>query len=363
MARAIRLARRGLYTTHPNPRVGCVVVRDGAVVGEGWHERAGLAHAEVNALAAAGDLARGATAYVTLEPCCHHGRTPPCTEALIAAGVRRVVAAAADPNAKVDGGGLARLRDAGIQVESGVLEERARALNPGYLSLMTRHRPWVRLKLAASLDGRTAMASGESQWITGPAARRDVQRLRAQASAVVTGTGTVLVDDPRLNVRLSAEELGISGEVRQPVRVILDSRSRTPATARILGGAGDVLVMVGADAPAAMVAALQARGAEIQRISGDGTGLDLRAVLSELARRDLGEIHLECGSVLAGAFLSARLVDEMIIYMAPHVMGDTALGMAHIRGLTAMKQRISLRWRDVRRVGEDLRLTAVPAEE
>ncbi|HPY41190.1 MAG TPA: bifunctional diaminohydroxyphosphoribosylaminopyrimidine deaminase/5-amino-6-(5-phosphoribosylamino)uracil reductase RibD, partial [Thiolinea sp.] len=279
MARALQLARHGLYTTHPNPRVGCVLVRDGQIVGEGWHERAGQAHAEVYALRAAQDRAQGATAYVSLEPCAHYGRTPPCAEALVQAGVAKVIAAMVDPNPLVAGKGLARLTAAGIETASGLLAAEACALNPGFVSAMERKRPWVRIKMAMSLDGRTAMASGESVWITGEAARRDVQFWRAQAGAILTGIDTVLMDQPQLNVRLTAADLGIAGEVRQPVRVVLDSNLRFPPDTSLLKSAGKVLIYT-CSSNAAKIAALQNLGVSIRQFSG--ARLDLTEVLTAL---------------------------------------------------------------------------------
>ncbi len=353
MARALELAAQGLYTTDPNPRVGCVLARDGVVVGEGWHARAGEPHAEVHALRAAGDRARGATAYVTLEPCCHQGRTPPCTEALIAAGVVRVVAAMEDPNPQVAGNGLSRLLDAGVAVECGVMAADALALNPGFVQRMRTGRPWLRCKLAMSLDGRTALASGESQWLTGPEARRDVQRLRARASALLTGVGTILADDPALNVRL--EEVGN----HQPLRVVLDPALRTPPTARTLGLDGAVLILTAAT-DARRMAALEAAGAEVQRAPIGTDGLDLGGVMAELARRQVNEVHLECGATLAGAVLRAGLLDELVVYMAPLLLGDDARGLFHLPGLERMAQRIALDIIDIRAVGRDWRITARP---
>ena len=360
MARALRLAERGLYTTDPNPRVGCVLARSGHVIGEGWHRRAGEPHAERFALDQAGTAARGATAYVTLEPCCHHGRTPPCTEALIAAGVERVVCAMVDPNPLVAGQGLSQLRAAGIEVVSGVLEAEARALNPGFIRRMELGRPYVRCKLAASLDGRTAMASGESQWITGPGARRDVQRLRAASSAILTGVGTVLADDPSLNLRLSAADLpGMEpGEpVRQPLRVILDSHWRTPLDARMLSLPGATLILGAAESPE-RVAALAAAGARTRVVPALDGRVDLGAAMTELARRGINEVLLESGATLAGAALAAGLVDEIWLYLAPHLMGDAGKGLFHLPGITAMAERVSLDILDVRRVGPDLRIRA-----
>ena len=364
MARAIELARLGRYTTDPNPRVGCVLVRDGQVVGEGFHRRAGEPHAERMAIAAAGDTARGATAYVTLEPCCHYGRTPPCTEGLLEAGVSRVIAAMVDPNPLVAGKGLAQLREAGVEVHSGLLERDARALNPGFIKRMSQGVPHVRLKLAMSLDGRTAMASGESKWITGPAARRDVQRLRAGSSAIVTGIGSVLADDPSMNVRLSAADLpGVQGEqfLLQPLRVVLDSQARMPSDARMLSLPGSTLVFVGEQSDQAAVDALSAAGAEVARLDQDERGLQWSALLRSLGQRGCNEVLLECGATLAGSALQAGVVDELIVYMAPHLMGDAARGLVSLPGVERMADRLQLQLLDVRQVGDDLRLRYRPA--
>lgn len=352
MARALTLARRGLTSTDPNPRVGCVLVRDDHVVGEGWHERAGEPHAEAIALDAAGARARGATAYVTLEPCCHHGRTPPCTDALLSAGVARMVAAMRDPNPRVAGRGLDILRAAGVVVECGLLETEARALNPGFIQRMTLGRPWVRVKLAMSLDGRTALASGASQWLTGAAARADVQRLRARSSAILTGIGTLLADDPSLNVRLP-------DAAGQPLRVILDPELRTPPTARILQLPGPVVIFTAISDPAAW-ALLQAAGGEIVVAPRAVRGLDLYAVLAELARRECNEVHVECGPTLAGALVQADLVDELVIYLAPLLLGDRARGLLQLLELTRMQERRELEILEMRAVGRDWRLTLRP---
>jgi diaminohydroxyphosphoribosylaminopyrimidine deaminase/5-amino-6-(5-phosphoribosylamino)uracil reductase len=348
MARALKLAARGLYTTTPNPRVGCVLVKDGTVVGEGWHERAGEAHAEVRALEAAGAAARGATAYVTLEPCSHHGRTPPCADALIAAGVSRVVAAMQDPNPSVAGRGVVALRAGGIEVEAGLLEEEARELNIGFVSRMTRGRPWLRINIAASLDGRTALANWQSQWITGEAARRDGHKWRARACAVLTGIGTVREDDPQLNVR------GIRTS-RQPLRVVVDSRLETPVSARVVGTG--TLVATAAD-DAGRVAALSERGAEIVVLADAYSKVDLKALMQELARRGHNEVHVEAGSGLNGALLEAGLVDELLIYLAPLVLGEAARGMFALAALETLQGARRFRMSDVRRVGEDVRLIA-----
>lgn len=354
MQLAIRLAKRGLYSTDPNPRVGCVIVNQQQIVGSGWHQRYGEGHAEVLALADAGDKTVGATAYVTLEPCNHTGKTPPCTDALIAAGIKDVYVAMQDPNPLVAGKGLEKLESKGINVSCGLLEAQARALNPGFIKRMETGLPFVRVKMAMSIDGRTAMASGESQWITGEAARLDVQKLRARASAVLTGINTVLSDDPSLNVRLSASELGISGEVNQPLRVVLDSQLRFPKTARMCDLAGDILVYTaGQEKPDI--------NCEIISIGRSSDGLDLVAVLKDLASREVNEIHVEAGSKLCGALLQQRLVDEIVIYMAPHIMGDAAKGLFALPEITQMKDKMNMTFGDVRKVGQDMRFTLLPA--
>jgi len=358
IARALQLAERGLYSTDPNPRVGCVLVRDGVVVGEGWHQRAGGPHAEINALQQAGAQAAGATAYVTLEPCSHHGRTPPCSTALIAAGVARVVAAMQDPNPRVAGSGLQALQQAGIDTASGVLGAAAEALNPGFVKRMRTGLPWVRCKLAMSLDGRTAMASGESQWITGPDARRDVHRLRARASAILTGIDTVLADDPALTVRL---EEPAETAVRQPLRVVLDSRLRMPAAARLLGLPGETLLLTGVT-QLEQHARLARAGVTLATLPLQAGRLDLAAVLRHLGELELNEIHVEAGATLCGALLRAGLLDELVVYMAPHLMGDAARGLFSLPGLEHMAQRLNLRVTDIRAVGDDWRITSTVSD-
>ena len=358
MARALQLAERGLYTTDPNPRVGCVLVRDGAVVGEGWHERAGGPHAEINALRQAGAQAAGATAYVTLEPCSHHGRTPPCSAALVEAGVVRVVAAMQDPNPRVAGSGLQALQQAGIEATSGVLAAAAEALNPGFVKRMRTGLPWVRCKLAMSLDGRTAMASGESQWITGAAARQDAHRLRARASAILSGIDTVLADDPALTVRLEEPE---TTPVEPPLRVILDSRLRIPDDAQLLGLPGATLLLTGVTRPEQHTRLARPRVSLVTLPLQEGR-LDLVAVLRHLGGLELNEVHVEAGATLCGALLQAGLVDELVIYMAPHLMGDAARGLFTLPGLERMAQRIDLKVTDIRAVGEDWRITATVSD-
>ncbi|MBS7559246.1 MULTISPECIES: bifunctional diaminohydroxyphosphoribosylaminopyrimidine deaminase/5-amino-6-(5-phosphoribosylamino)uracil reductase RibD [Pseudomonas] len=358
MARALELARKGRYSTHPNPRVGCVIVRDGQVVGEGWHVRAGEPHAEVHALRAAGELARGATAYVTLEPCSHHGRTPPCADALVNAGVARVVAAMQDPNPEVAGRGLQRLAQAGIDTHSGVLEAEARAINKGFLKRMEHGLPYVRVKLAMSLDGRTAMASGESQWITGPAARSAVQRLRAESSVVLTGADTVLADDARLTVR--AAELGLDPEQtalamsRPPLRVLIDGRLRVPLDAPFFK-AGPVLV-----ATCAAVEEQYANGPECLIVPGPDGQVDLHRLLLELAARGVNEVLVEAGPRLAGAFAQQGLVDEYQIFVAGKFLGSSARPLLDWP-LAQMSEAPLLKIIEMRAVGDDWRVTAIPA--
>lgn len=363
MTRAIQLAERGRYTTHPNPRVGCLLVKQGKVIGEGYHRRAGEPHAERNALAMAGEKAGGSTAYVTLEPCCHHGRTPPCTDALIEAGVERVVVAMEDPNPLVAGAGLKLLAGAGIEVECGLLQNQAERLNPGFIKRMRQGLPYVRCKLAMSLDGRTAMASGESKWISSADSRRDVHRLRACSSAIMTGIGTLLADDPSLDVRLTASDLSLDEglDLPTPVRVVLDPELAMPVGAGILKLPGRILVIGHSQAPAKL-SELESAGAEILSLSTDGEThkLDLYRVLRLLADQELNEVLLESGPTLAGAMLSAGLIDELILFVAPHIMGDGARGLFHLPGLERMVDRIALRIVDVVRVGEDIRITAVP---
>jgi diaminohydroxyphosphoribosylaminopyrimidine deaminase/5-amino-6-(5-phosphoribosylamino)uracil reductase len=349
MARALRLARRGLFTTTPNPRVGCVIARGEAIIGEGWHRRAGEAHAEVLALEAAGARARGATVYVTLEPCSHYGRTPPCVDALIGAGVARVVAAMQDPDPRVAGRGLAALTAAGIAVECGLMETEAAELNVGFVSRVSRGRPWVRLKLAASLDGKTALTNGESQWITGPAARRDGHRWRARACALLCGIGTVLADDPQLTVR------GVA-TARQPLKVVVDARLELPPAARVLTE-GNLLVAC-AVVDETRASALQRRGAELLLLP-DGTGrVDLAALMAELGRRGINELHVESGRRLSGALVRLGLADELLLYLAPCLLGDTARGLFDLPELESLDGRHSLSIHDLRRIGGDLRILA-----
>ena len=354
MRRALALAARGLNACAPNPRVGCVLVRDGRIVGEGWHVRAGEAHAEVHALRAAGAEAAGATAYVTLEPCCHHGRTPPCTQALIAAGVTRVVAAMQDPDPRVAGSGLAELAQAGTEIHSGLCEAEARVFNAGFISRVTRQRPYVRSKLAASLDGATAMANGESQWITGEAARRDVHRLRARSSAILTGIGTVAGDDPRLSVRLPA------GDWVQPLRVVLDSTLRMSPSARMLSEPGATLVLTASD-DAKRADALRAAGAEVERVAHAERGLALEPILVELAARGVNDVLVEAGAGLNGALLEAQLIDELVLYLAPCVLGRNTRGLFDLPRLVGLDQGVALELLETRRIGADLRVRARPA--
>ncbi|HSG66852.1 MAG TPA: bifunctional diaminohydroxyphosphoribosylaminopyrimidine deaminase/5-amino-6-(5-phosphoribosylamino)uracil reductase RibD [Gammaproteobacteria bacterium] len=356
MRRALELAGRGLYTADPNPRVGCVLVKGDRVVGEGWHAVAGGPHAERAALAAAGAEARGATAYVTLEPCNHTGRTGPCTSALIEAGIARVVAAMRDPNPQVAGGGIEALEKAGVGVELGLLEVEARALNPGYLSRVLRGRPLIRSKLAASLDGRTALANGVSRWITGSAARADVHRWRARSSAVLTGIGTLLADDPSLNARLDDPTI----DVRQPSRVVIDSALRSPAGARMFALPGEAIAFT-TSSDAQRTAELVDRGVRVERVPGAGHGCDLAAVARRLGELGHNEVWVEAGPKLNGALLAAGLIDELIIYFAPLLFGDAARGMFDLGKLTTLEQCPRLVLDDLETIGTDLRLVARPA--
>ncbi len=350
MARALRLAERAVFTTRPNPMVGCVLVHGDEVVGEGWHQRKGGPHAEVFALQAAGDRAKGATAYVTLEPCAHHGSTGPCADALIAAGVTRVVAAMRDPFPQVDGAGFDKLRAAGIAVESGLMEAQARELNRGFLSRIERGRPWLRVKLASSLDGRSAMASGDSKWISGEASRNDVQRWRARSGALLTGAGTVLADDPQLTVRLDE-----SSEFVPPLRVVLDPGLATVARGRVREGDAPTLYLHAPEAKPPR--GLQADHVAVPVRNGR---FDLDAVVRLLATRGINEVQVEAGATLAGAFLAAGLVDELLLYIAPVLLGERARPLFDGLHIDAMAERLRLRTVDSRSIGSDLRLLLRP---
>ncbi len=349
MAQALRLAELGLFTTQPNPRVGCVITHGDEVVGEGWHQRAGEPHAEVFALREAGERARGATAYVTLEPCAHHGRTPPCADALVAAGVARVVIAAEDPFPQVDGRGMARLRGAGIKVESGLMREASRELNGGFFSRIEKGRPFVRLKMAMSLDGRTALANGASAWITGEAARADVQRWRARSSAILTGSGTVLADNPRLTVRLP------EGEAFQaPLRVVLDRELKVTGAMHVLDDSAPTLLLHAAtELPSAVV--LPGVSYAKAPLNADGR-FDLQAVLALLAVRDINEVHVEAGARLGGALFAAGLVDEVLLYVAPVFLGNDARPLLELPRLESMAERWQMQVVEQCAMGADWRL-------
>jgi diaminohydroxyphosphoribosylaminopyrimidine deaminase/5-amino-6-(5-phosphoribosylamino)uracil reductase len=349
MAQALRLAEKGLYSTSPNPRVGCVIVRDGQVVGTGWHERAGHPHAEIHALKAAGPAAEKATVYVTLEPCSHHGRTPPCADALIKAGVSKVIMAMEDPNPVVAGTGGVQLRKAGIEVEAGLMESQAKELNIGFVSRMTRNRPWVRMKIAASLDGRTALNNGVSQWITSEAARQDGHRLRARSCAILTGIGTVLADDPELSVRHVPTP-------RQPLRVVVDSCLQIPLDARLLRGSGELIFT--ASASEGKIGALHDLAAHVIVMPDQNNRVDLGDMMHKLADLEINEVLVEAGSALNGALFSEGLVDELIVYLAPSLIGDAAQGMMKLPELNDLSEKRALKIQDFRRVGEDLRIIA-----
>lgn len=360
MAQALRLARRGSNSTRPNPAVGCVIAYGAAVVGEGWHKQAGGPHAEVHALQMAGAQAKGATAYVTLEPCSHTGKTGPCSQALIEAGVARVVAAIQDPNPAVAGQGLAQLSAAGIETRCGLLEAEAAQINAGFFKRMREGTPRVFTKLASSLDGRTAMASGESVWISGEAARADVQRLRASACAVLTGIGTVLADDPQLNVR---DQRLLDQLPAQPVRVVLDSQLRCPADAKLFASSGRVVLLTtqAGYQQTEQLTALQAVGAEVVALADQQGQLGIQSVLQWLGQQQFNNVMVEAGAVLNGALLTAQAIDEIVLYQAMHLMGDGARGLFHLPAVTEMQQRIALQLKDCRQIGDDLRLTLKPS--
>lgn len=351
MARAIELAGQGIYSAHPNPMVGCVIVNDGRVVGEGWHEMAGAPHAEINALDKAGERARGATVYVTLEPCSHHGKTPPCVDALIEAGVAEVVIGIEDPNPDVNGGGIAALERANIVTRHGLMQDEICAQLAGFISRMTRGRPFVRLKMACSLDGCIAMANGQSQWITGAEARADVQRLRARSGAIMTGIGTVLADDPSLTVR----DASIETHGRQPLRAVLDAGLRMPLSAEMLTLRGETIVYCVRDRNRK---ALVEAGASVVRVDELDGGVSAIAVLEDLGRREINDVLVEAGPTLAGNLVSLGLVDELVIYQAPHIMGSETMGMFHTPGWTDLSDRKSVTITDVTSVGPDTRITA-----
>jgi diaminohydroxyphosphoribosylaminopyrimidine deaminase/5-amino-6-(5-phosphoribosylamino)uracil reductase len=354
MQRALELAQRGLDTTDPNPRVGCVILNDGRTVGEGWHERAGEEHAEVVALRAAGTSAQGGTAYVTLEPCSHQGRTPPCVDALVAAGVGRVVFAMLDPNPRVLGRGAERLREAGIEVACGLMAREAAELNVGFVKRMERGSPFVRLKLGMSLDGRTALASGASRWITGEAARADVQHWRARSSAILTGIGTVLADNPRLSVRAAG------AEPRQPLRVVLDALLRTPPQARLFESPGVVLLFTSSH-DRARRAVLEARGARVEHLADGGDGrLDLARMLARLAELEVNEVHVEAGATLAGSLVRSGLVDELLLYVAPILLGPQARALVELPPVAELAASPRYRIIESRQIETDLRLRLRP---
>ena len=353
MAQALRLAASGMFTTQPNPRVGCVIAHGDHVVGTGFHRRAGEAHAEVHALAQAGEHARAASAYVTLEPCAHHGRTGPCADALISAGIARVVVACEDPFDQVDGRGLARLRTAGVKVEVGLMRAEARELNIGFFSRIERGRPFVRIKLAASLDGRTALADGSSNWITTAAARADGHRWRARASALLTGIGTVLADDPQLSVRIAQPHAQI-------LRVVLDSDLRMPLRARMLQVSAPLLIYTGEQADPQRRAALEQAGVEVLAVAAVAGRLDLMAVLVDLARRAVNELHVEAGAVVSGALVAAGLADELLIYQHACLLGDAARPLLSLPSPVCLADRLEWKLKDVRQLGEDWRLRLRP---
>lgn len=353
MARSLQLAERGRYTADPNPCVGCVIVKDDTIVGEGWHQKAGEGHAEVNALAGAGDQAYQADCYVTLEPCSHFGKTPPCADALIAAGVKRVIIAMTDPNPLVSGQGIEKLQSAGIDVIVGILTEQAERLNRGFCQRMRIKRPFVRSKIAMSVDGKTAMASGESKWITGAEARQDVQKLRAESSAILTGIGTIIADNPSLTVRPEGRWYPVEQAIRQPLRVIVDSQLNIPADSKVLTDSQPTLI-------ATLTENTRQLDADIIQLPSQSEQVDLNVLMFELAQRQINSVMVEAGAKLNGALLQLGLIDELVIYMAPKLMGDSAKGLFHLPGLNEMSQAIDLAIMDMRAVGKDWRITLKP---
>jgi diaminohydroxyphosphoribosylaminopyrimidine deaminase/5-amino-6-(5-phosphoribosylamino)uracil reductase len=361
MAKALQLAERGLYTTDPNPRVGCVIVKNHQVIAEGWHQQTGGPHAEINALNDAAADAAGSTVYITLEPCCHHGRTPPCTDALLNAKVERVVVAMLDPNPLVAGSGLKQLQKAGIKTSSGVMQAQAEQLNPGFVQRMSHARPYIRCKVAMSMDGRTAMANGQSQWITSDAARADGHRLRARSSVVMSGIGTILADDPSLTARL--HEQGDSAEIKQPIRVILDSQLRLPAKAKLINLPGETWVFT-CNQNQMQQQALLDLGVDVITVNpgAQSKGVNLAEVMQRLAEREVNEVLVEAGATINGALIQSGLVDELVLYIAPKLLGDAARGAFYLPGLESVQQNIPLEIADMRRIGNDWRIVCKIAE-
>jgi len=362
MSRALQLAAKGRYTSSPNPSVGCVIARDDAIIGEGYTRPAGGNHGEIEALQEAGN-ASGATVYVTLEPCSHQGKTGPCADALIAAGVNRAVVACEDPNPAVAGSGIQKLKDAGIEVALGLLEDQARESNKGFIKRHEQGTPWVTVKMAASLDGRTAMASGQSQWITTPAARADVQRLRAEQCAIITGIGTQKMDDPSLTVRITREDVGVEDELRQPLRVVVDAKLQMSPEARMFQQPGDTLVATldGAE-QREKSAALAAAGAEVIFLPAMGEHIDLHALLADLAGRGCNQVLVEAGAGLAGAFIAEGLLDELVCYWAPKLFGNEARPMINLP-IETIDAHLALSIRDIRQIGEDIRVRLYPDKD
>jgi len=356
MAQALQLAHKGLYSTHPNPRVGCVVVKDAKLVAQGWHEFTGGPHAEINAISN-NQIPPGADFYVTLEPCSHHGKTPPCVDELIKLKPGRVIIAMQDPNPVVAGAGISKLEANGIEVVQGILEREARLLNPGFVSRLEKGRPFVRLKMAISLDGRTALKSGQSQWITGESARLDVQYLRARSSAILSSAKTIMDDNPALNLRLSKSDLDQNIEVRQPIRVIADAQLRLTGKEKIFGTGGDIWIYTLNSSPFA-IERLVAAGAQVAVLDDSGSGnINLSKLMSHLAKREINEVHTECGQTLAGVLVQQRLVDEIIIYMAPTLLGSRSIGAFDLGQVTHMSERVKCNIEQIRKIGDDIRLT------
>lgn len=367
MQRALVLASKGQYSTQPNPAVGCILVKAGKVIGEGWHQKAGFPHAEREALIQAGAAAKGATAYVTLEPCSHHGRTPPCTDGLIEAGVNKVIVAMLDPNPLVSGKGIKQLEASGIEVVIGLLAADAKALNQGFIRMMEHNLPFVRLKMASSLDGRTAMANGESQWITGESARKEVHKMRAQCGALVTGIGTVLADDPSLTVRLADDELSamnLTAESCQPIRVVLDPFLSMPLDAKMLGLAGRTILMTSREAVETnpeLVEQFYSKNAEIVAVASDNDRLDIQSILRYLSEEEqVNDVLIESGAIVAGAFIESGLVNEVHSFIAPCLLGNQAKPMFVLPSVDIMADKIQLSISSIDQFGDDVRLILTP---
>ena len=359
MAKALRLANKGLYTTRSNPRVGCVIVKNNSIIGQGFHAYPGEPHAEINALNDVKDSVEKATVYVTLEPCVHHGKTPPCSQALVDANVSRVVIAMLDPNPIVNGKGFQQLQTNNIKTTCNIMAAEAAALNKGFIKRCTNNRPYITVKSAISLDGKTALSSGESKWISSDASRKDVQKLRARSCAILTGIETVLSDDPSLSVRLDKHELELRKEIQQPIRVVLDTQLRIPLNAKILQPANEVIIYTCSN-NSEKLSALKSLNIEVVQKQRHNNGISMKNIMADLASREINEVLVEAGSTLVGSLLEEKLVDEMIVYMAPHIMGNASSGLADIPNIKTMQDRIQLEMQEFRKIDQDIKMIFNP---